>query len=143
MSDLDYRRMFFAYLSRHLQDEGYGTKWPRELSLAVGVVQAVGTVLSRKEFEEVIRAVSAAVARMERGPHPMLPHTLVSHLYDGRRAQFGGHPLPCIALAGHLLGTLHESLPAQTFQDLLTGLTQTVDRMTADERRQRYLRTVG
>ncbi|GGR45918.1 hypothetical protein [Streptomyces netropsis] len=143
MSDIDFQRCLFAHLSRLLQQEGYGSKWPRDLSLAVGVVQALAGVLSRQEFENVVRAADCAAERMGRGPHPMLPNTLVSHLYDGRQAQFEGIPLPVIALAGHLLGVLHGPLSAAMFEDLLTALSDAVSAVTADERRERVVRTAG
>lgn len=143
MSDLDFRRTFFTHLACHLRDEGYGALWPRELSMATGVIQSMAAVLSRKEFENLLRAVAGAVERMDRGPHPLLPSTLVCHLYDGQRAQFGGIPQPSVALAGHLMSALHQALPEEMFEDLLAGLADAALTVTTDERRERYLRTAG
>ncbi|GAA1111909.1 hypothetical protein [Streptomyces javensis] len=141
MNDTEYNFVFFTHVGGDLL-QAYGSRWPEDLQIAVGVFRSVAHRLTREEFTDFVDCVCSAVQRRKRRPHQLLPDTLLTHLYEPLSVRFGVHPGPGIALASKLVEALHQSLPEEMFETLLDALRRTVGTMEKIERRRKSLRAV-
>ncbi|MFB6584002.1 hypothetical protein ACFCYC_42495 [Streptomyces sp. NPDC056402] len=132
MDDTKYNSLLVAHVAEFLYDTyGQGKEWPPDMSMGLGVMQAVAGRLRREDFADFVQCLVDARARS----HWLLPDTLLTRLSGPIGKRFPGTPPAGIGQAARLLSAVAESLPESDFETLVDATTAGLDIMQDVERR--------
>lgn len=132
MNDTEYNSVLFTHIAGCLYETyGVGRDWPADMSMGLGVLQAVAVRLRREDFADFVQCMVDARARS----HWLLPDTLLTRLSGPIGLRFMGTPPPGIGQAARLLSAVAESLLESDFETLLDATTAGLDIMQDVERR--------